>query len=99
VGIACGANKIPYNAAAKTLFGAPLAPVAGKIKLHALVDVGSVEVAGNDGEIYYTGAFSNRDESKSVSVYALGGSAQLLSFRVHELKSAWDDAPAPWASR
>ena len=95
-------STIKYDAQAKTLEfaglsgdakkdkGVPLAPVDGRIKLQVLVDRSVMEIAGNDGRVYISGAGpGNKVDVNKISVTATGGDAKLVEFEAHELNSIW----------
>ena len=69
---------------------AALKPAGGKIRLRVLVDRASVDIFGNDGLLYMPVGVIVPQENRSVEVYAKGGTAQINSLEVHELKSAWE---------
>jgi fructan beta-fructosidase len=68
---------------------APLAPVAGKVRLHLLVDRGSVEVFGNDGGVALSVGVIPPDENKRLEVFTRGAPTRLSALEVYELRSAW----------
>ncbi len=72
---------------------APLRPVAGRIRLRLLVDRTSVDIFGNDGQLYMPMGVIVPPENLSLKLYAKGGAAKLNLLEVHELKSAWTAAP------
>ena len=82
-----------YNVAEQQLTflerSGPLAPKDGKIHLQILVDRISIEAFGNDGELSMTSYFVPDLENADIGVYAEGGTATLVSLKVHELKSSW----------
>ncbi len=67
----------------------PLAPKDGKISLQILVDRISIEAFGNAGELSMTSYFLPDLNNADIGIYADGGTAQLVSLKVHELKSSW----------
>ena len=67
----------------------PLAPQHGKIRLQILVDRISIEAFGNAGELSMTSYFLPDRDNADVGIYAEGGTATLVSLKVHELKSSW----------
>lgn len=81
---------VKYDAKAKTLNGAPITPVDGKIELQVLVDRSLMEIAGNDGRVFISGKGpGNKVDVDKLSVAATGGDAKLVQFEAHELKSIW----------
>ena len=69
---------------------APLRPVAGKLRLRLLVDRTSVDIFGNDGRLYMTVGVIVPQDNRSLAVFAQGGSANIASLEVDELKPAWE---------
>ena len=62
---------------------------AGKIKLRLLVDRTSIDVFGNDGQLYMPMGVVVPANNRSLELHARGGAASVESLVVHELKSAW----------
>ncbi len=98
VGLTLRGEKVGYEVARQrvTALGrsAPLAPIAGKITLQILLDRTTIEVFGNDGRISMPTCFLPDLSNRSLSVYAVGGEARLISLEVYELRSAWPAADA-----
>jgi fructan beta-fructosidase len=69
---------------------APLKPVAGRVRLHVYLDRGSIEAFGNEGRVAMSVASITDDGNRSIGLVQTGGSIDLHSLVVHELKSAWD---------
>lgn len=67
----------------------PLAPQDGKISLQILVDRISIEAFGNAGELSMTSYFLPDLNNADIGIYADGGTARLVSLKVHELRSSW----------
>lgn len=61
----------------------------GKIRLRLLVDRTSVDIFGNDGELYMPMGTIIPADKTALEIYAKGGSAQISSLKVYDLKSAW----------
>ena len=93
VGFTVRDEKIQYNLAEKQLscLGkfARLEPLQKRIQLQILVDRTSIEVFGNEGRISMSSCFLPDLENTSLSIYASGGEAKVISMRVYELCSAW----------
>ena len=93
VGFKIRGEDVRYDVAEKQLTflerSGPLAPQDGKIRLHILVDRISIEAFGNNGELSMTSYFLPDLGNAEVGIYAKGGTATLVSLKVHELKSAW----------
>jgi fructan beta-fructosidase len=64
--------------------------IDGKIRLRVLVDRTTIELFGNDGELYMTVGVVVPSESHALELSAKGGTAQIEQLRVHHLRSAWD---------
>jgi sucrose-6-phosphate hydrolase SacC (GH32 family) len=69
---------------------APLKPVDGKVRLQLLVDRGSIEIFGNDGQVALSVASIPADDNHALEVFSRGGTTPLRSLEVFELKSAWE---------
>ncbi|RIX48736.1 glycoside hydrolase family 32 protein [Paenibacillus nanensis] len=69
--------------------GVRLLPHEGRIKLHIFVDQSSIEVFANDGEAVLTDLIFPDPRSTGMELYAQGGSARLLTFSLHVLKSMY----------
>jgi len=93
VGFTVQGEKIQYNVAEKQLscLGkfAHLEPLQKRIQLQILVDRTSIEVFGNEGRISMSSCFLADLENTSLSIYASGGEAKVISMRVYELCSTW----------
>ncbi len=61
----------------------------GTVRLRILVDRGSVEVFGNDGQVALSAGVLVSPDERSVSLSAKGGMAKVDALDVHVLKSAW----------
>ncbi|MFO1512631.1 MAG: glycoside hydrolase family 32 protein [Verrucomicrobiota bacterium] len=68
---------------------APLPPENGKIRLRMLVDRTSVDIFGNDGQLYMPMGVVVASDNKSLGISAKGGEARINSMAAYELKSAW----------
>ena len=83
--------SIAYDAVRKTLsagkVSAPLTARDGLIRLHILVDRGSVEVFGDEGRVAISLGVPMRDHGRSLALTTTG--VKVRSLEVHELKSAW----------
>ncbi len=93
VGFKIRGQDVCYNVAAQQLTclerSGPLVPKDGKIRLQILVDRISIEAFGNGGELSMTAYFLPDLENADIGIYAEGGTATLVSLKVHELKSSW----------
>ena len=83
-----------YNVAAQKIScldnQAALVPQAGKISLHIFVDRASVDIYGGNGTVYLPMAKRLSPEDHNLKLASTGGSANIVSLKVHELKSAWE---------
>lgn len=61
----------------------------GNIKLQILVDASSVEVFGNSGETVITDLVFPDPNSNGVELFAEGGTCRIVSCKIYELKSVW----------
>jgi fructan beta-fructosidase len=82
---------VTYDRLAQTLYGAPLAPINGRVKMRILVDRGQLEIFGNDGKLSVTDTvnFNSASTSQGIRLYAEGGSVNLVSLQLYRLGSAW----------
>ncbi|MFG1606702.1 family 16 glycoside hydrolase [Actinoplanes sp. NPDC049265] len=87
-GLRLNGRAVPYDRAAQSLDGAPLAPDSGKITVRALVDRGQLEVFGN-GTTSKSDVVTSFDSAAGVQAWAEGGSVRLESLRFDRLASAW----------
>jgi fructan beta-fructosidase len=69
---------------------APLRPLkGGAVRLRILVDRGSVEVFGNDGQVALSAGVLVPIEGRSLTLAARGGEAAVGTLEVNVLESAW----------
>jgi fructan beta-fructosidase len=69
---------------------APLKPGKdGVVRLQVLVDRGSVEVFGNDGQVALSAGVLVPVDSRSLALSSKGGEAKVEALTIHALKSAW----------
>jgi levanase len=73
---------------------APLALRNGTLSLHILVDWSSVEVFTRDGQRVITDQVFPSDGSQAVRLFAEGGTAEVVSLSVHQMRSVWGSTPA-----
>lgn len=85
--------RVAYNVKSQELFcldkRAVLKPVDGKIRLRLMVDRTSIDIFGNDGRLYMPMGVIVPQDNLSLEIYAKGGTANINSLEVAELKSAW----------
>ena len=65
----------------------------GRLRLRLLVDRGSIEIFGNDGQLYMPMGVILKEEQQSLGLRSRGGTARLESGRVHQIDSAWVKKP------
>ncbi|MEU7869216.1 glycoside hydrolase family 32 protein [Dactylosporangium sp. NPDC049140] len=84
-------RAVGYDRAAATLYGRPLAPVNGRVRMRVLVDRGQLEVFGNDGRLSVSDNvnFNSAGLSQGIQVYAEGGAVNLVSLQFYRLGKAW----------
>jgi fructan beta-fructosidase len=68
---------------------APLRLQDGRIRLRILVDRGSLEVFGNNGQVAISRGVSPQPDDDSVTVFARGGPARLEKLTIYALDSVW----------
>lgn len=87
---------VTYNAATRQIacngIVNALPAVHGRVTLEIIVDRDSLEIFGNDGELYMPLPISNPAGTGLVSLTGTGGTATFNSLTVTKLKSIW---PAP----
>jgi fructan beta-fructosidase len=66
-----------------------LAPINGVVQLQILVDRDSIEIFGNNGQLYMPLPAKNPAGNSLISLACSGGSATFNSLVVSKLKSAW----------
>lgn len=69
---------------------APLAAINGKVTLKVLVDWSSIEVFAGDGTVVMTDLIFPDSSSDGIAAFATGGTANLLSITVKQMRSAWN---------
>jgi fructan beta-fructosidase len=89
VGLDIGGNRVTYDVNGKKLNGAAMKPVDGRVTIQVLVDRPMMEICGNDGEVFITSGRGRRGDVDTVSAFADGGEARLVSLEVYELESIW----------
>lgn len=67
----------------------PLAPVNGSVQLELIVDRDTLEIFGNNGQLYMPMPVSNPDSTSLLSLTCAGGTATFSSVVASKLKSAW----------
>ena len=68
---------------------ADLPAQAGKIRLRILVDKVSVEIYADSGRIYMPIGANESDSKKGLTIFTKGGNTNVVSLKVHQLKSIW----------
>jgi fructan beta-fructosidase len=84
-------RAVVYDRAAQTLYGRPLAPINGRVKVRLLVDRGQLEIFGNDGLLAISDNvnFDSSAGSQGIRLFATGGTVRLVSAQLNKLGSAW----------
>jgi fructan beta-fructosidase len=93
-------RTVVYDVGAQTLYGKPLAPQNGLVKVHILVDRGQLEVFGDDGLLSVSDNvnFDSSAGSQGIGLFATGGSVKLVSAQFNKLESAWGQGESTLAS-
>ena len=86
--------SLTYDVTRKTLecngVSVPLEPIAGRIRLRLLVDRGSIEVFGNDGQVAISRGLKERSGQPRVAkATSTGEGRRSLSIEVDSLHSSW----------
>lgn len=64
-------------------------PKDGNISLHLFVDRCAVDIFGDGGRLYMPMATRISPDNRALKISSKGGNAEIVSLKVHELKSAW----------
>jgi fructan beta-fructosidase len=88
-GLKLRGRDVAYDRGAQTLYGAPLTPANGRVKIRALVDRGQLEVFGNDGALSATDVVRFDPGNQTIQAFAEGGDVRLTSLRFDRLGSSW----------
>ena len=68
---------------------APLKPMDGRLRLRLLVDRTSIDLFGNDGQLYMSVGVIVPSENRLLEVFAKGEGAAIDSMQVYEMEPAW----------
>jgi fructan beta-fructosidase len=71
------------------LFEGHLKPKKGKISLNIFVDVSTIEVFANDGELVFTNLVFPDPASNGLELFAEGGSVNMKTFDYFPMQSVW----------
>ncbi len=66
-----------------------LAPIGGSVQLELIVDRKTIEIFGNNGQLYMPWPANNPAGTSRLSLTCSGGTATFNSLTVHKLKSIW----------
>ena len=89
VGLDIGGNRITFDAKENTLSNAKMNPVDGIITVQVLVDRPMLEICGNNGRVVITRPRGKKGIISTMTTFAIGGEAVLLSLEVNELETIW----------
>jgi fructan beta-fructosidase len=67
----------------------PLPPINGVVQLEIIVDRDTIEIFGNNGQLYMPLPASNASGNSLISLSCTGGTATFNSLAVNKLKSIW----------
>ncbi len=67
----------------------------GNIRLRVLVDRAGLDIFGNDGQLYMPMGTVFEPGKRAVRLSTRQGEARLVSMRIHELRSAWQEPGKP----
>ncbi|TDV41115.1 GH32 C-terminal domain-containing protein [Actinophytocola oryzae] len=82
-------REVAYDRAAGTLYGAPLAPVNGRVRMRVLVDRGQLEIFAGDGRFSFSDNVYFDSASQGISLFTEGGDVRLVSLGFNRLDKAW----------
>ena len=84
---------VTYNAATQQIscngITNPLAPINGSVQLEIVVDRDTIEIFGNNGQLYMPMPANNASGNSLISLTCAGGTATFNSLTVSKLKSIW----------
>ena len=93
IGLGVGGTEIVYDVKKSELScrgkRGPLRAVDGKVRLRMLCDRTSLEIFGNDGELFMPIALPIDEQRRNLSLIARGGDGNIEALQVHELRSTW----------
>ncbi|MHC4240386.1 MAG: glycoside hydrolase family 32 protein, partial [Planctomycetota bacterium] len=93
IGFNLRGNPLVYNVSQKTLSCrnkvVEVALVAGKIKLHILVDRTTIEIFPNEGLMPIFLCFPLDTENKTLEIFARGGQPKIRKLKFSRLRSIW----------
>ena len=69
---------------------APLKPIGSKVALRMLIDRGSIEVFGNDGQIALSAGMLLPPSQQTLALSAKGGDVAVSALTMNRLNSAWE---------
>ncbi|WP_413408627.1 GH32 C-terminal domain-containing protein [Paenibacillus amylolyticus] len=70
---------------------APAQMENNRIKMRILVDESSVEAFGNNGKVVFSDVIFPDPASRAMSFYVKGGNVNVVSLKVHQLQSVWNE--------
>lgn len=70
---------------------APTQMENNRIKMRILVDESSLEAFGNDGKVVFSDVIFPDPASRAMSFYVKGGNVNVVSLKVHQLESVWNE--------
>jgi fructan beta-fructosidase len=84
---------VTYNATSQQIYcngvTNPLPPINGVVQLEIIVDRDTIEIFGNNGQLYMPLPASNSSGNSLISLSCTGGVATFNSLTVNKLKSIW----------
>jgi len=88
-------TTVTYNASAQQIScngdTQSLPPINGIVQLEIVVDLDTIEIFGNNGQLYMPLPANNSSGNSLISLTASGGSATFVSLTVNKLKSIWGE--------
>ena len=94
VGFSIRGIEVVYDVKNKSLKcgdqSAPMEAIDGQISLELLVDRTTIEIFGNDGQIYMPIKMNLTDKAKSYDILSKQGNCKVESLEIYELKSVWN---------
>ena len=66
-----------------------LPPINGTVQLEIIADIDTIEIFGNNGQLYMPLPANNSSGNSLISLTCTGGNATFNSLTVNQLKSIW----------
>jgi fructan beta-fructosidase len=81
-------GRTDFNSQFNRIYEAPLSPENGRLKLHLLLDISSVEVFGNNGEVSLTTSVFPTPSTEPIRFWSANKEQKLSRFTAWKLRSS-----------